>query len=72
MTCAGFWRTLKQVAMAAFRRWSCNHEEVRFIRNVYGDEIFHKRGKRSVWRCEGCGSYAHHDRLYHQTHVGNN
>lgn len=39
-----------------FRRLFCRHSEFDFIRNIYGDEINECGGKRSLWRCRGCGS----------------
>jgi len=32
----------------------CRHKSITFIRNIYGDEINHAGGKRSVWMCDGC------------------
>lgn len=26
-----------------------------FLRNIYGDEINHRNGKRSMWSCTHCG-----------------
>lgn len=34
----------------------CKHTEQRFIRNIYGDEINHCNGSRSVWQCKKCGT----------------
>jgi len=39
-------------------RLFCNHTEQRFIRNIYGDEISHCNGSRSVWQCKKCGGTA--------------
>lgn len=35
-----------------------------FVRNVYGDEINHLGGKRSVWRCQDCGSIVYRGELH--------
>ncbi len=40
----------------------CIHS-LRFLRNIYGDEINHAGGKRSVWRCRKCGVTRLKDRL---------
>jgi hypothetical protein len=46
------------------RRLFCQHREFDFVRNIYGDEINHCGGKRSLWRCKGCGSAVLHARLH--------
>lgn len=38
------------------RRLFCQHREFDFVRNIHGDEINQCGGKRSLWRCRGCGS----------------
>ncbi len=35
----------------------CRHSRVRFVRNIYGDEINHTDGMRSLWECQNCGVY---------------
>lgn len=40
--------------MRFFRRLFCKHE-FRFVRNIYGDEIFEWDLKRSIWQCVECG-----------------
>ena len=37
----------------------CKHRSLRFVRNIYGDEIiFRCAGRyRSVWVCNRCGSF---------------
>ena len=40
------------------RKILCKHNDVEFIRNIYGDEINQLSGKnivRSIWRCKNCG-----------------
>jgi len=50
---------------AFFKRFFCRHAERRFIRNIYGDEINHFGGKRSLWRCLRCGAVVTGDFLHH-------
>lgn len=50
--------------LAFLRRLFCRHREFDFVRNIYGDEINHCGGKRSVWRCRGCGSAVLHADLH--------
>ncbi len=38
-----------------FSRLFCAHRFDVFIRNIYGDEIYHCGYKRSVWGCSKCG-----------------
>ena len=43
-------RLLKQIV--------CKHENLEFIRNIYGDEINKVNLKyiyRSIWKCKDCG-----------------
>ena len=39
------------------RKIFCQHpvEQQSFVRNIYGDEINHAGGMRSIWVCRGCG-----------------
>lgn len=46
------------------RRLFCRHRDVRFVRNIHGDEINHSGGKRSVWRCQACGAAVRRDQLH--------
>lgn len=46
-------------------RWFCNHEYLEFIRNIYGDEINVRNGKRSEWKCKYCGKLIYKDKLYY-------
>ena len=44
--------------MGTFLRWFfCDHKgcDKVFIRNIYGDEINHRNGNRSMWSCSHCG-----------------
>lgn len=50
--------------LAFIRRLFCRHREFDFVRNIYGDEINLCGGKRSLWRCKGCGSAVLHADLY--------
>lgn len=34
-----------------------------FVRNIYGDEIFHSGGKRSIWKCSHCGRFVYLDSM---------
>lgn len=40
----------------------CKHNYI-FMRNIYGDEINFRSGKRSEWRCFGCGHFKYKDEL---------
>ncbi len=33
----------------------CWNPSFTFERNIYGDEIFHAGGNRSLWKCDRCG-----------------
>lgn len=49
-----------QKFLKIWRFFFCRHldrSRVRFIRNIYGDEIVTANGKRSVWCCDRCNSY---------------
>lgn len=41
----------------------CVHN-LRWLRNIHGDEINHAGGKRSVWRCRECSVIKLKDRLH--------
>lgn len=44
------------MSLATFaRRVFCRHRNVRFVRNIHGDEI-NTTGKRSVWTCQACSA----------------
>ena len=47
------------------RRLFCRHE-LRFVRNIYGDEINLMNG-RSLWVCEKCGA----DMVRRELHTSN-
>ncbi len=38
-------------------RLFCRHVAGDFVRNIYGDEINHCGGKRSMYRCSKCGEF---------------
>lgn len=42
----------------------CSHKHVAFIRNLHGDEINQRNGKRSLWRCLDCDSEVAKSSLY--------
>lgn len=48
--------------MNLFKSLFCKHD-YKFIRNIYGDEINHRCGKRSLWQCEKCGNLEYRDYL---------
>lgn len=33
----------------------CKHYDIKWERNIYGDEINYSGGNRSLWRCQDCG-----------------
>lgn len=38
-----------------FLQWLfCKHRNLAFVRNIYGDEINHCGGYRSLWHCPDC------------------
>lgn len=51
-------------------KFGCKHNWV-WKRNIYGDEINHLNGKRSVWVCELCGKVEYRDDLYQKPLVKN-
>jgi hypothetical protein len=41
-------------------RWQCfrsGGHALKWVRNIYGDEINARNGMRSEWKCTHCGSY---------------
>ena len=42
----------------------CQHHELTFLRNIYGDEINLVGGMRSVWWCPDCGESIYQEELY--------
>jgi hypothetical protein len=46
------------------KRLFCRHRRTQFVRNVYGDEINHCGGRRSLWCCEDCGRYMYRKDLH--------
>lgn len=44
-------------------RLFCAHH-YKWIRNIYGDEINHSSGKRSLWCCTECGKVQARDGLH--------
>lgn len=49
------------------RKISCKHNDIEFIRNIYGDEINQLSGKntvRSIWRCKNCGRIIYKGKPY--------
>ena len=49
--------------MSDLKRLFCKHDW-QWCRNIYGDEINHAGGRRSVWRCPKCGARQLRDQLY--------
>lgn len=45
-------------------RFFCPHESTTFVRNIYGDEINHLGGSRSVHSCDFCGKIEYKPNLY--------
>ncbi len=41
----------------------CDHD-YEFVRNIHGDEINMRDGKRSVWQCKKCGHVQYRDQLH--------
>lgn len=39
------------------KRLLCRHRNLRFVRNLYGDQITHSGYKRSEWKCKHCGAW---------------
>jgi hypothetical protein len=42
---------------AKWRCWRAGGHVLKFVRNIYGDEINARNGMRSEWRCVKCGKY---------------
>lgn len=42
--------------MNLLRKLFCRHRDLTFKRNIYGDEILHSGGMRSLWVCTKCGA----------------
>lgn len=40
--------------MKIIKQFFCKHNNIEFIRNIYGDEINYANA-RSVWKCKYCG-----------------
>ena len=49
---------------AFFKMITCKHNEVEFIRNIYGDEINFRNGNRSEFKCVRCGRIVYKKELY--------
>ena len=50
----------KEGNMGFIQRLFCNHKNIKFIRNIYGDEINHvslSKVYRSWWECSDCGRH---------------
>lgn len=39
------------------KRLLCNHSDLTFVRNLYGDQIIWAGYKRSEWKCQRCGAW---------------
>lgn len=48
----------------------CKHKNLKFIRNIHGDEINYispiKMIYRSEWKCKDCGKIIYKGELYHE------
>lgn len=45
----------------------CKHEDLEFVRNIYGDEINrinYRKIYRSIWLCKKCGKQIYKGSLY--------
>ena len=49
--------------MNLFKRLFCKHK-YEFVRNIHGDEINWRGGKRSIWKCKKCGRTQYRNELY--------
>lgn len=45
----------------------CQHKELDFVRNLYGDEIVEYGWKRSIWQCKKCGGYVYQEHLHKES-----
>jgi hypothetical protein len=43
--------------LGLIKRLFCTHKTIKFVRNIYGDEILLAGYKRSLWKCEKCNGY---------------
>lgn len=50
--------------MGLFKRLFCRHQNLEFVRNLYGDEIVDWGWKRSVWACKRCDAAVGKDELH--------
>jgi hypothetical protein len=51
---------LPRIVLALRARWQCfrsGGHALKWVRNIYGDEINARNGMRSEWKCTHCGSY---------------
>lgn len=44
------------------KQFFCKHNNIEFIRNIYGDEI-NTANARSVWKCKYCGKIIYKNKL---------
>ena len=51
-----------------FRLKKCEHDW-KFVRNIYGDEINHCGGYRSLWECRKCGRLQWRESLYQEENI---
>ena len=45
---------LEYTIMKIIKQFFCKHNNIEFVRNIYGDEINYANA-RSVWKCKYCG-----------------
>jgi len=63
-TILGFF-ILENTAMEFLKQLFCKHSQIDFVRNIYGDEINHFNGNRSLLKCKECGKYILKQDLYY-------
>jgi hypothetical protein len=52
--------------MKWLRKFFCAHD-YRWQRNIFGDEINHSGGARSIWKCCKCKKFQFRNTLHHVT-----
>jgi len=57
---------MKKPTVNFLRQLLCGllHNEWKFIRNIYGDEIIAAGWRRSIWRCQRCGKHKYEKELH--------
>lgn len=52
------------------KRLICRHQDLVFVRNIYGDEIIHTGYKRSIWICDTCTKLILKDEIHEPSTKG--